>query len=80
MSPLFLSFSKQFFLALKLFTMQSLMKLAFIGLLAISTAAFAGNGKQKTAEKKAQATQTCCPNCPHPCGPTCPPGCCPKKG
>jgi hypothetical protein len=48
--------------------------------LALSTTAYAGNGKQKTAVKKGQTTQTCGPNCPHPCPPNCPPGCCPKKG
>ena len=57
--------------------MKSLMKLACIGLLAFSTTAYAGNGKNKTTVKKAQ--QTCCPNCPHPCAPNCPTGCCTKK-
>ena len=60
--------------------MKSLMKGVCIGLLALSTTAYAGNGKNKTVAKKAQAAQTCGPNCPHPCPPNCPPGCCPKKG
>ena len=61
--------------------MKSLMKLACIGLLALSTTAYAGNANGKTPVKKAHATQTCGPNCPHPCTPaTCPKGsaCCHK--
>ncbi|HVS97270.1 MAG TPA: hypothetical protein VHE54_12335 [Puia sp.] len=54
--------------------MKTWMKLAFVGLLAISTTAFAGNGKHKTA-KKTHTTQTCGPNCPHPCLGVCPAGC-----
>lgn len=58
--------------------MKSLMKGLCMGLLLMSTVAYAGNGKPAT--KKAQTTQTCGPNCPHPCNPaTCPKGCCHKS-
>lgn len=60
--------------------MKSLMKLSCIALLALSTTVYAGKGKGKATKAKAQTTQKCGPNCPHPCPPGCPPGCCPKKG
>jgi hypothetical protein len=77
---LFFRSSSKYFFTVKTFNMKSLMNIAVIGLLLLGTTAYAGNGKVKTPKKKAQTTQTCGPNCPHPCPPTCPPGCCPKKG
>jgi hypothetical protein len=58
--------------------MTSLMKVACIGLLALSTTAYAGKGRHKTTKTATQTTQTCGPNCPHPCPPNCPKGCCHK--
>jgi hypothetical protein len=52
--------------------MKSLMKVAFIGLLAISASAYAGKGKHKKDVKRPQATHTCQPTCPTTCPATCP--------
>jgi hypothetical protein len=46
--------------------MKTLMNMAFIGLMALSTTAIAGKGKHKPA-KKAHTVETCTPDCPHPC-------------
>jgi len=59
--------------------MKYIMNLAFIGMLALSTTAFASGAKPKAPAKKAHTTQTCGPNCPHPCPPGCTGGSCCKK-
>lgn len=43
--------------------MKSILKFALIGLLALSTAAYAGGKKKKQHSKKAEAT--CPTSCPH---------------
>ncbi|HEY0433778.1 MAG TPA: hypothetical protein VGC95_07900 [Chitinophagaceae bacterium] len=53
--------------------MKSILKYALIGLLAVSSTAYAGNKHKKN--KKAQTT--CSASCQQSCAPTCPKaGCC----
>jgi len=59
--------------------MNILMKGACIGLLAMTTMAYAGKGKHKAPKATTQTTQTCGPDCPHPCPPICTGGSCCHK-
>ena len=48
--------------------MKNILKYALIGLLAVSTTAYAGNNKKKKNVKKAQTTMHCPANCPRTSG------------